>query len=116
MPKLSTFRTFPYTARLYNYTESTDSTGGINRSYNFVRVVKCDLTQGLFGRVTIVFDGSASDIMPNARLEQLRGKDGQEIYPGGIWTLQGIVPGITIFGTTEGYHGEAKLTHSTAVT
>lgn len=117
MPKLSTFRTLPYTAKLYNYRDvtGTGEVGDSKRTYFYVRDIKVDLSTGMFGRITIYFGDDALNVMPAARLEQLKDKNGREIYPGGIWTLNGIMPIVTVFGTTEGFQAEARLTHETTV-
>lgn len=114
MPRLDTFRKLPYQARLFNYTSATTEQNGQVDTYFYVRDVRCDLTQSLFGRITILFGDDGRDIMPNARLERLVNKDGVEVYPGGIWTLTAITPVLTVFGTAEGFSGEARLTRTTA--
>lgn len=112
MPQLSTFRTLPYSAKVYNYRDVTDAGGGNTRQYTYLKDIKLDLSTGMFMRVTLFFGNDAADLMPAARLEQLKDKQGNEVYPGGLWTLQGIVPVLTVFGTREGFQAEAKLTHS----
>lgn len=113
MPRLDTFRKLPYTAKLYNYRTATTEQNGVVNTYFYVRDVKCDLTQSLFSRITIMFGDDGRDIMPKARLEVLKDRNGDEVYPGGIWTLTGITPILTVYGTTEGFAGNAELTHET---
>lgn len=117
MPKLSTFRQLPYTARLYNYrtVSGGGQVGDNTKEFFFVRDIKLDLSTGMFGRITLFFGDDASIVMPAARLEQLKDKNGKELYPGGIWTLNGIMPVVTVFGTAEGFQAEARLTHETTV-
>lgn len=115
MPRLDTFRKLPYRARLFNYTTTTTEQTGQVLTYSYVKDVNCDLTQSLFGRITIMFSNEDGKIiMPKARLEQLVDNEGNEVYPGGIWTLTGITPILTVFGTTEGFSGTADLTRVTA--
>lgn len=117
MPKLSTFRSLPYTAKVYNYRDitGTGEVGDSQRTYFYLKDIHLDLSTGIFQKITVFFDNGASDLMPAARLEHLKDKNGREIYPGGIWTLQGLIPIVTIFGTTEGFQADAKLTHETTV-
>lgn len=114
MPRLDTFRKLPYRAKLYNYNTVTSDQTGQTLNYFYVRDVSCDLTQSLFGRITIMFGDDGRDILPQARLEQLVDKNGLEVYPGGIWTLTSITPNLTVYGTTEGFSGAATLTRVTA--
>lgn len=117
MPKLSTFRTLPYTAKVFNYRDISGGgqVGDNTREFFFLKDIKLDLSTGMFGRITIFFGEDGRTVMPAARLEQLKDKNGLELYPGGIWTLNGIMPVVTMFGTAEGFQAEARLTHETVV-
>lgn len=111
MPKLNSFRDLPFTAKVFNYTKKSDPTGAPILTYGYFKDIKCGVTQGIFGRATLTFGDDAHDIMDSAQLRDVRDKDGNEVYPNGVWTLQGIVPLLTPFGTREGFRGDAKLTH-----
>lgn len=116
MPRLDAIRTFPYRARAYNYTTSATPDGGTTRSYSYFKDVRCDLNTGSFGRIVIYFpEADGLDLLPQARLLELVDAHGNELYPGGVWTLQGIVPMVTIFGTREGFQADVRLTHETLV-
>lgn len=116
MPRLDAIRTFPYTARAHNYTQTTGPDGGTTRNYTFFKNVRCDINTGIYGRIIIYFpEADGLDLMPAARLLDLVDAAGTELYPGGVWTLQGIIPMVTIYGTREGFQADVRLTHETLV-
>lgn len=109
MPKSAAFQKLRFTARVYNYTEVSDSTASNTRVYSFYKDIRLDVQQTVFGKLNVVLPDDSADIMQRARLEVLRDNDGNEIYPGGIWELQGVQPILNNFGRREGYRSVAQL-------
>lgn len=114
MAKLNAFRSYPYTAVAWDFTLVADSTGQNSRSYFMLRPVKLDVIQDDFGRILCIFSDSDDDLRPGVRLLALLDKGGNEIYPGGIWTLNTYEPELNTFGYRNGFRGRANLTHETS--
>lgn len=114
MPKLSGFRTWQFNANVYNYTVTTDGGASPVLHYFFLRNVNVDISQGIFGKITVFFRDSEADVMNSAQLFQLRDRSGKEIFPSAIWTIQGLQPVINIFGQREGFRANATVTGVTA--
>lgn len=113
MPVFNSFRKYLYTGKVYNYNIVSDNTGSNNFVYYYFKDVAFDLSQAVFGKVTLTFSDDTTGVMPRARVEQLKDKDGNEVYPGGIWVFNGILPAINNFGQREGFRGTADLTFGT---
>ena len=113
MPKVDAFKKHPFTARAFNYNVITDSAGKNSNEYYFYKDVELDVTLSTFGRIVVLFPDDAFGIMPEANLEQLKDKNGNEIYPGGVWTLAGVTPIISTFGVRDGFRANATLTFVT---
>lgn len=106
MPKLMNFRKYPYTADAWNHSSGISE---LPSGYSFLREVRFNVGQGVFGRLTCFFPDDASDILPRARLHNFRDGDGNELYPNGIWILDDYFPVVNIYGRREGFVGAATL-------
>lgn len=113
MPRLNTFRTYKFTGDVYNYTTTTAVGGSTVYNYTFLKNIKIDLHSTSLGGVTMFFDEEAAEIMPRAQIRNIKDRTGQQMYPGSIWTLRGLIPSLTFFGTREGFQSEARVTHET---
>lgn len=111
MPKFGIFLKKPFTARVFNYTQRSDPTGAPIRTYAYARDIKVNVTQGVFGKIVVTLPDDATDVMEFAQLRNLTDAQGNEVYPDGVWTLNGLVPIITAVSTREGFRADAKLTH-----
>lgn len=113
MPRSTAFTKLTYTAKVYNYTQTTDSTATNTRTYAYFKDIKLDVQQTVFGKLNIILPDDSDDIMQRARLHEVKDKFGNEIYPGGIFELQGVMPIMTNFGKREGYRSVAQLYQQT---
>lgn len=111
MPKLHAYKKFPYTAAVFGFRVTSDPSGGEVRTYYFLRNITLDVLQDDYGRVLCFFRDSEEDLKPAVRLASLKGSNGTELYPGGVWTLNTFEPHITSMDTREGFRGRADLTH-----
>lgn len=111
MPKIASYRTLPYSGEIWNYNRVTGTTAGSTTNvYFLLRETKLDLTQGVFGKINIFLPNEASDIMQEAQIRNLVDRDGQEVFPDGIWVFAGLLPVLNVFGQREGFRGQANLT------
>lgn len=105
-----------FTAKVHNYTEVTGSTGVNTRTYSYFKDMDLDVQQTVFGKLNIILPDDADEVMQRARLLELKDKFGNEVYPGAVWELQGVVPIIDSFGRREGYRTVAQLALQTLPT
>lgn len=110
MPQLYTWRTYGFTADAWDYNIVTDSTGGSELVYFFSKSIELDVTQDEFGRILCEFKPTEGNMAPMWRLFNLRDKNGLELYPAGVWTLDTYEPRLNAFKQREGFRGRATLT------
>lgn len=111
MPKLHSYKRFSYTADAYGFNLITGPDQVSDPVYFLLRSITLDVVQDDFGRILCFFKDSEADLKPRIQLHNLKGKDGNELYPGGIWTLNTFEPNITSMNMREGFRGRADLTH-----
>lgn len=111
MPKLHAYKRFNYTADIYDYRLVTGPDGVSDPVYFLLRGVTLDVVQDEFGRLLCMFKDSEADLKPLVQLNNLKDKDGREIYPAGIWTLDTFEPNLNLMDKREGFRGRASLTH-----
>jgi hypothetical protein len=112
MPKFDTYRKHQYNATLYKYTSATGSAvGSATLTYSVDGPINVSVTQNIFGKIAVIFkEEDGHRLQQNSQLTNLTDANGNELYPGGVWTMMGIMPVITMFGYREGFKGDAKLT------
>lgn len=114
--KVTSFKRFDFTADLWTYTITRDSTGGAIYNYVFNRNVKCRATASGFGRMYVSFQLSEDDVVNNCQLANFKAPDGSELSVGGVWQLAQVQPTFNTFGYLEGYKGVANYIGTTTGT
>jgi hypothetical protein len=112
--KVTSFKRFDFTADLWTYIITRDSTGGPIFNYSFNRKIKCRATSSGFGRMYVTFQLSENDVVNNCQLANFRAPDGSELSTGGVWQLASVQPVFNSFGYLEGYKGIANYIGTTA--
>lgn len=111
MPRVQAYKKYPFSADAWSFNTTTDGEGGNNLNYFLLRPITLDVVQDSFGRILCMFKDSEGDFKPSMRLLSLRDKNGLELYPNGVWTLDTFEPDITTYNLREGFRARASLTH-----
>lgn len=98
-----------FTADLWSFTETTDSTGNNVFHYFFVRNISFTAVTSVFGKMTAFFNDTESDVKINCQLQKLKDAGGNEMNPGFIWLIDQYAPEINIFNRKEGYRARIKF-------
>lgn len=106
--RFNTFKKYPFTADLWDYTVTQDA-GGIDiRTYFFVRSgQKLDIKTDMSTRLLVLFEDT--DLRPGVRLKNLVDAKGQELFVGGTYQLTTVEPIINMFGVRESYRSRGGL-------
>lgn len=104
--KLLTFTSSKYTADLYDYTTTQDSTGGNILTYAFDRPITLDASSDDSTELQVFF---SEPFRAAQRLYRLKDRRGNELYPGGIWEFATIEPIINVFGYKDGYTARINM-------
>jgi hypothetical protein len=112
--KVTSFKRFDFTAGLWTYTITRDSTGGAIYHYVFNRNIKVRATASGFGKMYVYLQLTENDVVDNCQLTDFVGPDGSEIMKGGVWQLTKVEPIFNTFGYMEGYKGQATYAGTTS--
>lgn len=104
--KLNTFTGSRYTANLYDFEVTQDSSGGNILTYSFDRPVILDASSDDSTELQTFF---SEPFKAGQRLYSLKDRRGNELYPGGIWEFATIEPVINVWGYKDGYTARVSM-------
>lgn len=96
---------YNFTADLWTFTEVTDASGASTPHYSFSRTIKLLAVTGMFGKMTVFFQESETDIQLKDQIMRLKDAAGVELNPGYVWSVDQFVPYINTWGNREGFKG-----------
>lgn len=106
--KPAVVKEYPYTGDYYSYTLVTSADGTVTEK-RFVEnpeEVKLSLSVSLIGELII---DSESKMQKNSQVENIRDRNGEPIYEGGVWQIIQTAPILSPLGTKEGYKYRAII-------
>ena len=104
----STYKRFNYTVDVYKYTLITSADGTVTqKQYDTVpQNYNIQISTSFIGDLVILANNK---FQKDALLENLRDRNGNEIYTGGEWQITSTQPITNAMGLVEGYKYKAKL-------
>lgn len=114
--KVNTFKKYPFTADLYTFYKSTDSTGQPILTYQLARNINIGITASGFGRMYVFFKAEDNDAVAQCQLQVVKDVNGTELRPGGTWQLSSCEAYMNQWGEVQGYKGQATFLGSTTGT
>lgn len=101
-------RQYPYTGDLYGYTIVTSEDGSTTQKLYATNPsqVSMSLSINLLGDLVIE---SETKMQISAKLQNIKDKNGEQIYLNGVWEIIQTSPLLSGIGTKEGYKYRATL-------
>lgn len=104
----STYKRFNYTVDAYKYRLVTSADGTVTeKRYDTIpETYNVQISTSFIGDLVILTNAK---FQKEAILENLRDRNGNEIYTGGVWSITNTQPVTNAMGLVEGYKYKAKL-------
>jgi hypothetical protein len=102
------YKRYNYQVDIYGYILITSADGTVTtRQYDVVPTThNVQIATSFIGDLIIL---SNSKFQKNAYIQNLRDRNGNEIYPDGIWQISSTQPVTNALGLVEGYKYKAKI-------
>lgn len=102
------YRSYPYTADYYAYTQITSADGTVveNRYNTVPQQVKMSISTSYIGDLIIITN---SKLQIEGKISNVKDRNGNFIYLNGIWEISQTQPRTNPLGFVEGYKYKAKL-------
>lgn len=104
----NTYKRFNYTVDVYKYILVTSADGTVTtKQYDTVpQNYNIQISTSFIGDLVILANVK---FQKEALLENLKDRNGNEIYSGGVWSITNTQPVTNAMGLVEGYKYKAKL-------